>query len=199
MPGRGPIWDYTPMEQVTDEIFMVGGGSLSHPNDACVYLIREKDRGVLVDAGCGPSVDRILSHARSAGVLPEKIQRLLLTHCHFDHTGGAAKIRDLCGCTIFAHEKDVAFLEAGDQEATAASWYNARLPPFDVDEKMTGEKMDIPFGDRIITALHTPGHSPAPWCSCSHPAAGRCSLARMSTGPWTLPCIPTQPNTGPPC
>ena len=139
---------------------MVGGGNPSHPNDACVYLIRDKDRGVLVDAGCGPSVDRILSHARSAGVLPENIRRLLLTHCHFDHTGGADKIRELCGCTIFAHEKDAVFLETGDQNATAASWYNAHLPPFEVDEKMTGEKMDIPFGDRIITALHTPGHSP---------------------------------------
>lgn len=148
------------MKRITREIFMVGGPDLSHPDDACVYLITEKDKGVLVDAGCGPSVDRILSHVRKAGIARKNIRRLLLTHCHFDHTGGAEQIRDACGCLIFAHEKDAVFLKNGDPAATAAAWYNARLSPFAPDETMTGEKMDTPLGHRTITALHTPGHSP---------------------------------------
>jgi glyoxylase-like metal-dependent hydrolase (beta-lactamase superfamily II) len=88
------------------------------------------------------------------------ITRLLLTHCHFDHTGGAAAIRDHYGCRITAHAKDAVYLEAGDSDVTAASWYGARMLPLRIDEKITSDRETIPFGSGEVIAYHCPGHSP---------------------------------------
>ena len=91
---------------------------------------------------------------------PEKVKYLLLTHCHFDHTGGAKQIKALTGCQIIAHELEAPFLEKGDQVVTAAKWYGAKLEPFVVDRKIKGQGERISLGDRIIEAIHIPGHSP---------------------------------------
>ncbi len=47
----------------------------------------------LVDAGCGRSTERLFKNIRSWGVKPEYIQYLLITHCHYDHTGGAKAVK----------------------------------------------------------------------------------------------------------
>jgi len=62
-----------------------------------VYLVTIEGRGLLVDAGCGGATAKILTNIRRCGLLPTDIKLLLLTHCHYDHTGGAvcAPIHDL--------------------------------------------------------------------------------------------------------
>ena len=148
------------MEKITGEIFQVGGGQFSSSEDAAVYLIHFTDRAALVDAGCGNSTKKIIANIRSHEVLPEQIEYLLLTHCHFDHTGGAKVLRDITGCKIIAHELDAHFLEDGNDEVTAASWYGESMEPFSVDVKLTGARNEIGLGEKVIEALHAPGHSP---------------------------------------
>ena len=41
---------------ITEEIHAVGGGSLSAPEDAAVYLIEVNGQAALVDAGCGGAI-----------------------------------------------------------------------------------------------------------------------------------------------
>ncbi|MEI6558950.1 MAG: MBL fold metallo-hydrolase [Rhodospirillaceae bacterium] len=147
-------------EPITDEIWQVGGRGLTAPDDAAVYLIDFGGRAALVDSGCGRSLDRLLSNVGEAGVTPERIECLLLTHCHFDHTGGAAGLRGLLGGTVIAHALDAPFIEQGDSEVSAATWYGARMPPCRVDRRLAGAETRLTLGGRIITALHVPGHSP---------------------------------------
>ncbi len=101
------------MKVITNEIFQIGGGELSDAEDAAIYLIHFEGEAAIVDAGCGGATDRVLENVRSCGVTPEQIRYLLLTHCHFDHTGGAKALRDALRCQIVAHEQDAAFLEQG--------------------------------------------------------------------------------------
>jgi len=147
-------------EPITSEIFQVGGGHLSDPQDAAVYLITINSHAAVIDAGCGASVDRILDNIQSCGVEPSGIDYLMLTHCHFDHTGGADQFRNRTGCRMIAHEKDAVYLETGDDRVTAASWYGTSLPGFGVDLKLKNSSETIDLGGRKITALHLPGHSP---------------------------------------
>ena len=119
--------------EVTPEIFQVGGSGLTSPEDAAVYLIDFDGRAALVDAGCGFAHERLMSNIRDRGVRPEQIEYLFITHCHFDHTGGAVRLRGETGCQIVAHELDAAFLEAGDKRVTAAGWYGATPEPFALD------------------------------------------------------------------
>lgn len=145
---------------ITDEIFQVGGGELTSPEDAAVYLIYFGGQAALVDAGCGGSGHRLLANIRKHGVDPDRIQYLLITHCHYDHTGGAAGIKELTGCRAVAHELDTPYLEKGDPEVTAAGWYGSRLQPFRVERKLTLPRELVDLGDRHIEAIHAPGHSP---------------------------------------
>jgi glyoxylase-like metal-dependent hydrolase (beta-lactamase superfamily II) len=146
--------------KVTDEIYQVGGGPLSEPEDAAIYLIHFDGHAALVDAGCGYSNEALLANVRACGVRREQIELLLLTHCHFDHTGGAASLRELLHCRTVAHQLDASFLEAGDNAATAAGWYGSTIDPCIIDRKLEGPRETIHLGERSIEAIHIPGHSP---------------------------------------
>ncbi|MBW2118800.1 MAG: MBL fold metallo-hydrolase [Deltaproteobacteria bacterium] len=146
--------------KITDEIFQVGGGELTSPEDAAIYLINFAGHAALVDAGCGRSQKRVLKNIRACGVNPEEIEYLLITHCHFDHTGGVKQIKDMAQCKVVAHELDARFLEQGDNTVTAASWYGSSLEPFVIDKKLALPREQIDLGGRHIEAIHTPGHSP---------------------------------------
>ena len=148
------------MPGITSEIFQVGGGGFTSPEDAAVYLIRVGAEAALVDAGTGGDPDRLFRNIASCGVPPDAVRFLLLTHCHFDHTGGAADVRERTGCRIVAHALEAPFLEAGDDRVSAALWYGARLSPLPVDERIEGPRGRIGLGDREIQAIHIPGHSP---------------------------------------
>ena len=146
--------------RITDEIFQVGGGHLTSAGDAAIYLINFGGHAALVDAGCGGSRERLFDNIRTCGVNPEDIEYLLITHCHYDHTGGAKEIKDMIRCRVVAHELDAGFLEKADNTVTAARWYGSRLEPFNVERKLSLPKEQIDLGDRSVAAIHTPGHSP---------------------------------------
>ena len=146
--------------RITGEIFQVGGPHLTAPEDAAIYLISFDGHAALIDAGCGRAIDKLVMNIEASGVKPEDIEFLLITHCHFDHTGGARSLRDRFGCTVVMHALDARFLEVGDNEASAATWYGAKLEPCIVDRKLIGEDEEIRLGERAIQAVHIPGHSP---------------------------------------
>ena len=146
--------------KITDEIHQVGGVGLSASEDAAVYLISFDGHAALVDAGCGYATGRIVKNIHACGVTPEQVRYLFLTHCHFDHTGGAGELADRLGCKIVAHTLDAVYLENGDNGVTAALWYGAEIHPFHVDIKIKGEGEVISLGEKTIQAIHVPGHSP---------------------------------------
>lgn len=146
--------------RITDEIFQVGGGPLTAAEDAAVYLICVDGHAALVDAGCGGETDRLLANVRSCGVMPEQVEYLLLTHCHFDHAGGAADLAARLPCQVVAHEMDAEFLERGDNVVTAADWYDSVMQPVRVGRRLSGPREEILLGNRVVEAIHTPGHTP---------------------------------------
>ncbi len=147
-------------KQVTENIRQVGGAGLSSDEDAAVYLIQSKDEAAIIDSGCGRRVDKIRNNILSWGVSEDQVAYLLLTHCHFDHTGGANALKRIFNCKIVAHELDAAPLEAGDSVMTAANWYGAIMEPVKVDHKIKGKTESIKLGNMEIKAIHMPGHSP---------------------------------------
>jgi len=146
--------------RITKEIFQVGGSQFTSSEDAAIYLINFDGHAALVDAGCGNAQDKLMANIRSCGVTLEQIEYILITHCHYDHTGGVKALNDLLKCQIVAHIFEAPFLEKGDNVVTAANWYGARIQPFNVDFKISSSQEEISLGGRIIKAIHTPGHSP---------------------------------------
>lgn len=144
---------------ITSEISQIGGPGLTHANDAAVYLVHFGDAAALIDAGCGHATDRLLLNIAAAGVVPEQIQILLLTHCHYDHSGGAAGLRQRFGWPVALHALEASYLESGDNRVSAASWYGDHLAPCPVDRRLADGDC-LPLGDRSLRTLHIPGHSP---------------------------------------
>ncbi len=146
--------------QITSEVYQVGGEQLTSPEDAAIYLIRCGEESALVDAGCGHATERLLKNISKCGTDPQQLKYLLITHCHFDHTGGAAELKRRIPLEIVAHKLDAPFLESGDNRVTAADWYGAKIKAFRVDRKLTVSSEQILLGGRKIEAIHVPGHSP---------------------------------------
>jgi glyoxylase-like metal-dependent hydrolase (beta-lactamase superfamily II) len=169
--------------QITKEIFQVGGGRLTSSEDAAIYLINFEGHAALVDAGGGEAQERLLANIKACGVDLAQIEYLLITHCHYDHTGGVKALKDLISAQIVAHELEAPFLEQGDNVVTAATWYGARIQPFGVDLKISGSKADIPLGGRIIQAIHTPGHSPGSMVYLTESAEMKVLFAQDVHGP----------------
>lgn len=169
--------------KITDEIYQVGGYDLTAPDDAAIYVIIFDDHAALIDAGCGRSVERLLANVVSTGARLEQIDGLWLTHCHFDHTGGAAALRERLQRPVVAHALDAPYIEQGDDAVTAATWYGATLRPCPVDRKLTGWRETIALGGRIVEAIHIPGHSPGSVAYVTESAGCKVVFAQDVHGP----------------
>jgi glyoxylase-like metal-dependent hydrolase (beta-lactamase superfamily II) len=151
------------MEQmnITREIFQVAGAGLTTSEDAASYLIKVGTGAALIDIGTGDALDKMLTRIKKCGVDPESLYYVFLTHCHYDHTGGAAGLKDLLPqIKIVSQTLEAPYLEKADQNVTAASWYGARIKPVVIDVKWSGPTQTFQLSDRLLTGYHTPGHSP---------------------------------------
>lgn len=128
--------------------------------DCCVYLLDGEGALALVDTGYGPSYKSLLANVIRLGFDPGGIERILLTHCHIDHVGGAHAFRSDYGSEIIAHRNAAIPLEQGDRTMTAAFLYGVRFDPLPVDLKLGGDEASVEVGDLNLKVLHTPGHSP---------------------------------------
>jgi glyoxylase-like metal-dependent hydrolase (beta-lactamase superfamily II) len=138
----------------------VGGNGLTDPSDAAIYLLSFGDKDALIDAGSGRGQAQLIKNIAEYLEPNVQLEYLLLTHCHFDHTGGAKAVRDEYGCRIVAHELDAVYLESGDNRVIGATWYGARLEPLAIDIKLQGQESKLAIGSGAVTAIHCPGHSP---------------------------------------
>ena len=149
-----------PTERLSEYVWRVAGGDLTHPQDAAAYLVGGGDHFLLVDAGTGRGGDRLVSNLGEICPDIAWIETLLLTHAHADHIGGVPGVRRACGCEITAHEGDRAAIESGDPTYTAATWYHMDLQPVPVEDELVGDGGTIAVGSLSVRWLHTPGHTP---------------------------------------
>ncbi|MEA2980528.1 MAG: hypothetical protein QOF09_2351 [Alphaproteobacteria bacterium] len=140
------------------------------PLDVNCFLIRHRDGWMLSDAGSGhtmgPTLGKLPANLRAAGVPPEDIKLILLTHLHPDHSLGLVDEADqpvFPNAELIMHEREAAF------------WLDRVPQPTDSERVARGTKaqrrVTAPYRDRIrritdgevlpgITATLRPGHTP---------------------------------------
>lgn len=113
----------------------------------------ETKKGVVIDPG--GELERIEEAIKEADFTPEKI---VLTHGHIDHAGGADELREKLGVKIEGpHKADKLLLDNLEKQAEMYGLSGVRncAPDLWLDEgdtlSMAGENFDI---------YHCPGHSP---------------------------------------
>lgn len=109
--------------------------------------------GAVVDPG--GDLDRIESGIKETGISVEKI---LLTHGHIDHAGGAADLRDKLGVKIEGpHRNDAVLLEALEKQGEMYGVSGVRnvAPDRWLED---GDKVTV--AGHTFEIFHCPGHSP---------------------------------------
>jgi hydroxyacylglutathione hydrolase len=113
----------------------------------------ESKRGAIVDPG--GDVATILNAIEQSNV---KIEKILLTHGHIDHAGGAAELREALGVQIEGPHKDDLFL-LKDLPTSGAKFGMADSRSV-VPERWLNDGEEVEFAGLKFTVLHAPGHSP---------------------------------------
>ena len=141
-------------------------------NSLFVDTGREK---ILVDAGCGnfyPGMGQLTANLRTAGVRPDQVTSVVLTHAHFDHFGG---LFDPAGKPAFpnavlylpeaeeaywtAPNPDLSAIKVGAEMAAQAVAAAKKLfagLPGRVERVRPGKKL---FGG-AVEVVAAPGHTP---------------------------------------
>jgi hydroxyacylglutathione hydrolase len=124
--------------------------------DSNVYLLEDEDP-MVVDTGTGMHVDSTLEEI--AKIVPlESIGRVVLTHSHYDHIGGAEAICRATGARMYLHEAEAEPLRAGDMSLTISRMFGKGVGEIDVEPLKEGQTLRC--GSSELEVVHTPGHSP---------------------------------------
>lgn len=127
----------------------------------CTLIWDEKSgSGAVIDPG--GDVDRIRDAILEVGMTPEKI---VLTHGHIDHAGGAAELKEALGVEIEGPHKADSFLLEGLEEQGREYGFPARkvMPDRWLDEPGT-----LTIGGHEFEIFHCPGHSPGSLVYVNH-------------------------------
>jgi len=113
----------------------------------------ETNKGVVIDPG--GDVPAILDAVKEIGITIEKI---LLTHGHFDHVGGAMDLSEALQVPIVGPHQDDDFI-------TSAVVSTGKMYGLDGGRDVEGNAWlddgdQITFGTITLTVAHTPGHTP---------------------------------------
>lgn len=137
-----------------------------------VFLVSRGGKHLLVDTSPARRWKKLDRRLRRLGVA--RLEALILTHAHYDHAGGAARLRDKYRALVFIHREEAAFLAGGESppiggttvatrflvERLAGGFgrfavYDSCRPDVLVEGEMRLD--DRGFGARL---LPTPGHTP---------------------------------------
>lgn len=128
--------------------------------DANMYLVMS-GTSVLIDTGTGLQSEECVE-LLSESIDPKDIDRIILTHRHIDHVGGAKALSEACDATLYASEDEAPSLRSGDQATTAARMFGKNLDKLDVESIGYGDAIEI--GAEKLRVIHTPGHTKGSIC-----------------------------------
>ena len=113
----------------------------------------ETMKGALVDPG--GDIDKLLATAARLGV---SIEKILLTHGHIDHAGGAGELATTLGVPIEGPQREEAFW----LDQLAAQGRSFGFPPVQAftPDRWLNDGDTVTVGKETLQVLHTPGHTP---------------------------------------
>lgn len=163
----------------------------------CAFLVRDADGYVLLDSGMAipAAMEAFDGHLAALGVPVTALHTIVATHCHPDHLGQAARLRDLSGARVWLHALDAPLVHpdhpTGDADLDAlADWLTRHgFPPAEAEdarhsveryngrafllepERLLAGGETFEAGPYRFEVVWTPGHTPGHVCSSSQPDA----------------------------
>lgn len=120
------------------------------------YTVLSRDAAIVIDPGeyCESVCDFLKENS-------DKQRLILLTHCHFDHIGGAAELREKTQVSIAIGEKE--FSHTADPQKTLSQYFGINIEHFNCDTPLKNGQ-ELLVGDMKIKCIETPGHTVGGMC-----------------------------------
>jgi glyoxylase-like metal-dependent hydrolase (beta-lactamase superfamily II) len=126
---------------------------------AYAWVLKTPNGAALVDAGRDPQGKALLAELASAGVRPEQVHTVLITHGHVDHWAAAHLFPN---ARVVAGPGEAAVIRGEFVQTSLVGRLTrsmARPPvPAKLEEVKDGEELDVD-GEKI-RVIHLPGHTP---------------------------------------
>lgn len=152
--GQTGAWaEPFPPHRVIGNIFYVGSRGLAS------YLITTAEGHILINSSLESSVPMIRASVEKLGFKFSDVRILLISHAHWDHCAGSAKVKELTGAKLMVMQEDVAEIESGGQrDFYYRNFAPAHYQAVTVDRALK-DGGEVKLGSVTLTAHLTPGHT----------------------------------------
>jgi glyoxylase-like metal-dependent hydrolase (beta-lactamase superfamily II) len=154
--------------RVAEDVIVIDTMYNGTPEAIAVYLLLGR-HPALIETGPAATIDAVFDAMREAGLDPEQLTAVAVTHIHLDHAGGAGTIAArLPHVQVYVHPLGAPHLiDPARLLASAGRLYGEDLsrlfgrvigvPADRVHTLRDGDEVEL--GDRRLFALDTPGHA----------------------------------------
>ena len=149
-----PEWtEPFPPFRIAGNLYYVGSKGLAN------YLITTPQGNILINSDLEANVPLIQASIEKFGFKFKDTKILLISHAHWDHDAGSAKIKELTGASYMVMDADVPVVESGGK---ADFQYGNRpeflYPPAKVD-RVLHDSDEVKLGGAVLVAHLTAGHT----------------------------------------
>jgi metallo-beta-lactamase class B len=163
--GDSTDWDQpAPPVRIHANTYLVGTCAIS------AILVTGSDGHVLIDGGTERGAELIAANVRALGFRLRDIRYLLHSHEHIDHVGGTARLQQLTGAALVASAPARPALTTGIATLDDPQVGMHKPFPAATVDRVIADGGAVRFGNLLLTAMATPGHTPGAlswrWESC---------------------------------
>jgi glyoxylase-like metal-dependent hydrolase (beta-lactamase superfamily II) len=120
-------------------------------------LVKDGSRVMLIDTGAGPSLKGVLmGSVKEAGVAPDQITDVLITHSHADHVGGLVRADGKLAfpnAAVRMTAREWMFMQANKDLTAITEAIKGKVSMFEPGAKISEHVKAVPLQG------HTPGHT----------------------------------------
>jgi len=126
------------------------------PLETNAILFGEGGIGAAIDPSLG-SAEKIVVQAQQSGL---KIEKILLTHSHWDHIADVHALKEKTGAFLCVHPLDAKNVEAPGSDGLPLYFPIAPARP----DHLLRDGEIVTVGSLHLEVIHTPGHTPGGVC-----------------------------------
>jgi metallo-beta-lactamase class B len=152
--AQSPDWtEPFPAFHIAGNLYYVGSKGLAN------YLITTPEGNILINSDLESNVPMIKASIEKLGFKFEDTKILLISHAHWDHDAGSAKIKEMTGASYMVMDADVPVVESGGKaDFQYGDNPNYLYPPTKVD-RVLHDGDEVRLGGAVLVAHLTPGHT----------------------------------------